>query len=84
MIQIQYFARLSEQLKTRSESLDIEQSGNTVKELVTVLCQRGENWETALNGTDTVLVAVNHEMCNREQVITDGDEVAFFPPVTGG
>ena len=46
-----------------------------------------EVWRQATNGAvmpDNVLVAVNHEYVDRSCIVRAGDEVAFFPPVTGG
>ena len=40
--------------------------------------------KTEIAAETKVLVAVNHEMCDRDTVLKEGDEVAFFPPVTRG
>ena len=82
MIKVLYFARLGEQLGTREESLDAD-TLSSVDQLVAELKSRGEPWEGALE-TGRVLVAVNQEMTDFNSKLCDGDEVAFFPPVTGG
>ena len=46
------------------------------------LQERDENWSLALD--TSVLTACNHQLCEKDMVLCDGDEVAFFPPVTGG
>lgn len=82
MIKILYFARLGEQLGSRSESL--ESDGLTqIKQLVDLLKSRGEPWDSAFK-TGHVLVAINQEMTDFDGPLKDGDEIAFFPPVTGG
>ena len=82
MAKILYFARLGEQLKTASEELSLGDM-STVRELVDHLQKRGEPWSSELeNGR--VLVAVNQEMSGFDNAINDSDEIAFFPPVTGG
>ena len=82
MIKVLYFARLGEQLGTKSESLDSE--GITrVGQLVDHLKSRGEPWSSSFQ-SGHVLVAINQEMSDFEGALNDGDEVAFFPPVTGG
>jgi molybdopterin synthase sulfur carrier subunit len=81
MIKICYFARLAEELDCREEMLD---SGfNTVRDLVEILKQRGEPWQSTLSD-GRLMVALNHTMASLDAQPADGDEIAFFPPVTGG
>ncbi len=80
MIHIRYFARLRDQLDTAAEMLDDHPP--TLGELAERLAVRGEAWAEAFAGP--VLMAVNHEMARPDTVLNDGDEVGFFPPVTGG
>lgn len=83
MIKILYFARLREQLKTESEKLDVSAEIADVAALTDALRARGGVWEEAFSGP-TVMSAVNQEIANPATAVSDGDEVAFFPPVTGG
>ncbi|MEZ0315983.1 MAG: MoaD/ThiS family protein, partial [Methylophilaceae bacterium] len=46
--------------------------------------QRGDAWASLFAGKQVVRAAINHELVSNTTVIKDGDEVAFFPPVTGG
>jgi len=82
MLQLKYFASLRDQLNTSDESID-SNTYTTVAELKAMLCERGELWQQLLSGSN-VLVAVNQEMAFDNTAINDGDEIAFFPPVTGG
>ena len=82
MATILYFARLGEQLGTSSEELSLDDIG-TVRQLVDQLQSRGEPWSSEFE-SGRVLVAVNQEMSGFDSAISDGDEIAFFPPVTGG
>lgn len=83
MIRVLYFARLREQLGTDVE--EIEPRGlDDVSRLAEHLRARGSVWEETLGEGQTVLVAVNQELASRTTPLRDGDEVAFFPPVTGG
>ncbi|POZ62986.1 molybdopterin converting factor subunit 1 [Chromobacterium alticapitis] len=77
-----YFARLRETLGVESEQLDSEAA--TVAELLTELRQRGQAWALELSADKVFRVAVNQEMAGLETPLADGDEVAVFPPVTGG
>ena len=48
------------------------------------LCARGGAWAEALAETKRVRAAVNQDMADAGTAVRDGDEIAFFPPVTGG
>jgi len=84
MIHIKYFARLSEVLNVKSEEVEFSEEINTVESLIQTLVGRGEPWKTEFSIENKILVAVNQELSNRQATLKQGDEVAFFPPVTGG
>ncbi|MCP4430766.1 MAG: molybdopterin converting factor subunit 1 [Gammaproteobacteria bacterium] len=84
MIRIKYFASLSESLGIKSEELEYDKQLNSAGDIIKQLLTRGETWVTEFSGDNKILIAVNQEMAERNTVINDGDEVAFFPPVTGG
>ncbi len=79
-----YFARLREDLGCAEEHFAPGPSVQTVQALRDVLIARGEAWARALDGARAVRVAVNQTMARADTPIKAGDEVAFFPPVTGG
>ena len=64
------------------EQLKVEVA--TVNDLINELSQRGENWAQALRDNQNLQIAVNHDVAQRDTALKQGDEVAFFPPVTGG
>jgi len=75
-INVLFFASLREQLGLAQLETDW-QTGMTT----------GDIWQqtTAQNSLpDNVLVACNQQYCDWQTVVAEGDEVAFFPPVTGG
>jgi molybdopterin synthase sulfur carrier subunit len=82
-IKILYFASLREALGRGNESLDLPADVNTLASLTNHLAARGETW-VSLMATKNLRVAVNQQMANADAQLVDGDEVAFFPPVTGG
>ena len=85
MIDVHYFANVREMLGVAHEQLPADSAGSTVSTLIEALVQRhGSRWQTAFNAGARILVAVNQEVVPHSATINDGDEVAFFPPVTGG
>lgn len=81
-IKVLFFARIREAVGTAEETLTGDNL-NTAEDVLNVLINRGEPWASALSAPQ-LLVAVNQEMTAITSIVTDGDEVAFFPPVTGG
>ena len=79
-----YFARLREALGLNSEKVALPQGVGDVASLTQWLRGRGKVWNTELAPGKRVRVAVNLEVAEESTCIADGDEVAFFPPVTGG
>ena len=82
MIKIKFFGQLRELLNCDETTIALPEH-STVRNLLEVLSERAEKWAHHLQA-DNVLVAVNQEMSSKDQELIEGDEVAFFPPVTGG
>lgn len=83
-IQLRFFASVRELVGVGQEVLELPQSGMSVAELRAVLVARGGNWADALGEGKLLRTAHNQLMCKEDTPVHDGDEVAFFPPVTGG
>ncbi len=83
-VKLLYFAALREQLGLADEALELPRGIATVAALRAHLMQRGDTWQKALAATRALRVAVNRDMAQASTPIHAGDEVAFFPPVTGG
>ena len=79
-----YFAWLREQIGHEREEVALPPDVRTVSALIEWLRGRGDHYATALEDLSVVRVAVNQEFAEPDQAIADGDEVALFPPVTGG
>jgi len=84
MANILYFASLAEALGTKAEQIDLPPDCKTVDDLVQLLRTRGEPFASAFDGSTRILVAVNQEMNEPATEVNNVDEIAFFPPVTGG
>ena len=83
MIKILYFASLREKLGTAGEELELPPGVADVGGVLNLLAQRGGEWAT-LAAVKNLKSAVNQEMARNTTPVKAGDEVAFFPPVTGG
>ena len=84
MIKVLYFARLKESLNYSTEDMVLPSNIKTILQLKTLLSTRGDNWATIFSGKQVVRAAINHALVDDTEVIEADDEVAFFPPVTGG
>ena len=83
-IKVLYFARLKEAVNYSTEDIDLPSDIKTVTALKNYLSKRGEIWANLFNGKQVVRAAINHTLVDDLASINAGDEVAFFPPVTGG
>lgn len=81
-IQLRYFASIREAIGSGSESVDT--AATTLSALRDELIARGGAHAEALARGRAVRVSLNQTMADESAVLTDGAEVAFFPPVTGG
>ncbi|MBL8436934.1 MAG: molybdopterin converting factor subunit 1 [Zoogloeaceae bacterium] len=82
-VKILYFASLREALGCAGETVELPPGVGDVGGLRKFLQARGEAWQAPL-GRGNLRFAVNQRMAGLEAPIGAGDEVAFFPPVTGG
>lgn len=81
MIKILFFAQVRELVGC--DSLEAEPVYADIEQLRTALAGKGSRWALALE-SGKLLAAVNQTLVSFDTPLTDGDEVAFFPPVTGG
>ncbi|OGA04178.1 MAG: molybdopterin converting factor subunit 1 [Betaproteobacteria bacterium RIFCSPLOWO2_02_FULL_62_17] len=83
-VKLLYFASLREQVGSSGESLELPSGVASVAALREHLIARGGVWQAALAANRALRVAVNQDLAIASTAIKEGDEVAFFPPVTGG
>ena len=83
-MKILYFAWVREKTGIGEEAVDIPGDIRTARDLVAWLEGRGEGFAEAFADDALVRVAVNQEYATLDEPVSPGDEVAFFPPVTGG
>lgn len=81
MIKILFFAQVRELVGV--DSLELNCDYTTINDLRKALIEKGDRWALALED-GKLLSAVNQSFVQGSYLINDGDEIAFFPPVTGG
>tara|TARA_B100001996_G_scaffold92299_1_gene68768 strand:+ start:954 stop:1214 length:261 start_codon:yes stop_codon:yes gene_type:complete len=84
-INILFFAAIREEFGINKKSIKISKSENSPYKLINSLSKKEQgSWIMLLNKKDSVRVAINQELCDWNDQLNDGDELAFFPPITGG
>ena len=83
-VTVLFFASLKDKLGTDRIEFDMSQSEISISELIHQLKLKGEVWQESFESPQ-LMMAVNHDMVQQDdKLIKGGDEIAFFPPVTGG
>ena len=83
-MQLVYFASVRECIGLSEETYALPGGVGTVGELIAHMRARGDQYATAFENTLMLRVAVNQTHAQPDHPVTNSDEVAFFPPVTGG
>ncbi|HAJ93156.1 MAG TPA: molybdopterin converting factor subunit 1 [Gammaproteobacteria bacterium] len=83
MIQLRYFASLRESLGIGDEQIELPEDVHDLPGLTRWLQGRDATWASAL-ANKRLHTAINQEIVKPDATVTDGDEIAWFPPVTGG
>jgi molybdopterin synthase sulfur carrier subunit len=82
IVTLKYFASIREAIGQGSENVSTQ--ATTLKALRDEMIARGDAYAQALAHGRAVRMALNQDLCDESAVLTEGCEVAFFPPVTGG
>ena len=83
-MKIRYFAWLRARLGIDEETVDPPDNVKTVEQLITWLRSRGPQFSEVLSDDRVIKVAINQTFARSGDPVAAGDEVALFPPVTGG
>lgn len=81
MLRVLFFAQTRELIGL--DAIEVNENFATAEELRQHLAVKGDKWALALQ-SDKLLVAINQTLMPLESAVKNGDEIAFFPPVTGG
>lgn len=79
-----YFAWLRERIGTGEENLDIPDHVKTGGDLLNWMATLGDDYAAALAVPSVIRVAVNQEIIRHDELIEGANEIALFPPMTGG
>jgi len=82
MIKVVFFAALREQLNCAELTIAANEV-STIADIKNKLANKNKHWQQVFSN-GALLSALNHDMVNANTQVKSGDEVAFFPPVTGG
>ena len=81
---IKYFSWVRDQIGLEEEIIELDPKVSSVKDLISNLIKNSEKHSKALSDTSLIRCAVNMEVVNLDHKIDNEDEIAFFPPMTGG
>jgi molybdopterin synthase sulfur carrier subunit len=83
-MKIKYFAWVAEIIDKREEEIKVPDHVIDVNALINFLCTIDESYEAAFANRKQIKFAINQKLSKSNAKITNNDEVAFFPPMTGG
>ena len=83
-MELKYFAWIAEIIDKREESLEIPSGIETIGQLIDYLSSIDEAYKKAFEKRRSIKFAVNQVLVDENELISKADEIAFFPPMTGG
>ena len=83
-MKVLYFSWIKDKLGKSNEEIQLNDNIKTINDLITSLKEINENYLDVFKDTSSIKVSINMETAEFEDRIHDNDEVAFFPPMTGG
>ena len=81
---VKYFSWIKEHIGKSEEAIDLPIDITTIKELIIYLENLNENYRLAFEKKNLIKIAINKSYSSLDDKIDNNDEIAFFPPVTGG
>ena len=81
---LKYFSWIKEHIGKAEEVIDLPEDITTIKELITYLENLNDDYKLAFEKKNLIKIAINKSYSSLDDKIDNNDEIAFFPPVTGG
>lgn len=83
-MQIKYFSWIKEHIGKSEEEINLPHNVSTIEELMFYLENLNDKYKRAFEKKDLIKIAINKSYSSIDNKINNTDEIAFFPPVTGG
>jgi|TARA_B100001093_G_scaffold284835_1_gene272017 molybdopterin synthase sulfur carrier subunit len=81
---IKYFSWIKEHIGKSEERIELPVNVSTIEELMLYLEKLNDKYKLAFKKKDLIKIAINKSYSSIDDKINNNDEIAFFPPVTGG
>ena len=81
---VKYFSWIKEHIGKAEEVINLPEDITTIKELITYLENLNDDYRLAFEKKNLIKIAINKSYSSLDDKIDNNDEIAFFPPVTGG
>ena len=83
-MKILYFSWIKDKVGTNFEEIEITNEINTISQLIIFLTKKSDNYKEAFSDLDSIKYSINMQTANIDAKVKNDDEIAFFPPMTGG
>ena len=84
MVKIFYFAWLRQKIGKNSENITLPDHVKNIADVIDYLCQQSDDYQILKTQNEVINIALNQTYRTSDASVKAGDELAFFPPVTGG
>ena len=83
-MKILYFSWIKDKVGTNFEEIEITNEINTISQLIIFLTKKSDSYKEAFSDLDSIKYSINMQTANIDAKVKNDDEIAFFPPMTGG